>query len=64
VLIFIGTRDLIIDIKDSIIVDIRESVQEEEEALIGAEDTESIKASRPLRTDEVNLIKDDMPEGP
>jgi hypothetical protein len=63
--IFIGTQDPIIDIEDTIIVDIREpALEEEEEALIETKDTDSLGALGSIGTDEVNSTGNNMPKGP
>jgi hypothetical protein len=62
--VFIGTRDPVIDIEDTIIVDLGEPVQEEEEAPIETEDANSPGPLGPLGNDKVNSIGSNMPKEP
>jgi hypothetical protein len=62
--VFIGTRDPIINIKDTIIVDLREPVQEEEGAPMETKDANSLGPLGPLGNDKVNSIGSNIPKEP
>jgi hypothetical protein len=62
--IFIGTRDPVIDTEDTIVVDSREPVQEEEGAPTETKDANSPGSLGPLGNDEVNSTGSNMPKEP